>query len=1845
MKKILVILLTLSLAMGAFAGLTLFTVSAEGTNPTSTTTVAGDYSYVDFENESDLDLMGKEGGAISYAPESQLISSGIPTVTPTGKKVGNVLKFSDGTAGHCGVYLVTKDRMQQVVDSAGWYTVSFWMYVEKAPTANAFVQPVFRAFASNSSLSYTGIDYYNNGSLTKTIMFGDTRSLPQATGEWIFYEANLYIYDLAADGVTDINELNKSPLYAVDNNDVNTQIAIGTYGLGSVYYLDSVRFTKVDGTDYDLMQIYKVETSTALQGPNAVKSGLGLYHNGTKATILDYNFNSASLHVTTSWGLRYSDRYSSAGWVNRYIAPHSAGSLDGNYALSSDYQIWCKYGTDICGTRAGAADNALTNPTAEYLAGFEFTHTDLAEFNACQETEEQYYWGGSTSVHKHQNVINYGKVVKNAAPTQPIYSETVIGGNVWYYGDVDGCYTAKATANTGYTFKGWYTGDSVHNANTLVSTDATAYTYGDKLLVAKFDGYTVADVEINDYSGTDTTKIVLNNASNSAITSIDDEGGNGKPASTVYKYNHNVAHYNGGMTFDVAPSVWVDKDKGYNGGGIGTYKLGYWARLDPNDADITSETTGRVSFAFAHYSANSVKWQWVVGPTLTTEWQYFTFNITVTDAALINATTSNANIVANIRFTGETINGSYPGVYGTSAAPTGNMYDWLIDDLTFERVGYVEEEQMFDITVNGSETDVVYINGLPKSTATVTQGSTVEILAQEVIGKTLVGVKYADSNSQIYPAVDGVVNFVMPASDVELELVWRDTDYSGTRITVIGFDNVIFDIVDDTSKLMSATVRVGYTATYNVNGTAYSTFAEAKAAADALITAGTAQFDFTYVYTKKSNDKVNVYVNNTVETVDRLSFYYKTAAATDGSGTAFSYWIDANGNIVSYNRTIAFYPANNIYLTAVYEGAAEKQDVINTTFIKNRDSSITVVSERELTTDFDRHGIKLIEALVQLDTQDVKNILEFKTATASVANAGVSYTLYAKKNSLQGTFVGTKRAADPLKYYYVASFYERGNEIYISDIEEFAPNILDTSISTFENVDTIDQFAAMETGAASHSYQYNNGTNGITRTDLIAKEANGNTYFRTEYGSGGYAAWLSDVSTAANEIDLTDIFKNITEAGRYYLTFDLKLEYSGTNTSATLRPLIRTNTKVDDFNHNANTNQTFGYYMFSHNSVFQPILNSNYADPSGNYFASWQNVQFEFSVTDATIAYIKNNPSTTFVLNFDSVQTTKLAAICLDNLKIVSNNVKLENDAPAAVVDGVEWNVTELTFRTAKSYSASNNEQLKVEFFGEFTNEDGTKTLRIPGYWDGGNSFKLRFTPTEPGKWTYRTVCATDNSLNGKTGTVNVSEYTGDLALYQNGFVKVDSTKKYFVYDNGTPFFYLGDTHWGMISEEFDSAGDSAGSINTSSHFKYIVDKRVNQGYTVYQSQVETANQVNKFYLYDGAVNSFDIDGFKNVDRYFNYIASKGLMHAHTQFGFFPMENTGVMAAFIAMVEAEEAAGETTTVEHLSRYWVARYGAYPVMWTLGQECDNDAYYGDRQTHTTLANNIWVKVAEAINKYDAYNHPTSGHQETYPKVSVTGSGTEAGICAEGASVFYSDAVTQRTGHDWWAAQWGFEYNSPTDAFTVGKDYWNNSTKVAIMYEGKYEFHQTEEFGNRAQGWLAFLNGFYGYGYGIQDIWMYKWATYEEVSADGYSTVTVEEQAQIWGDTVEAASGYQVTYMKQFFENEIGDWYNLVPNFNNGNYFASGESTTLAKNRYSIATNGNNKYVLYLYNDGSTVSGTLKGMDATATYTVKWFNPQTNEYTTVGTAIKSNASGSYSIPAKPSTSDWVLVATKN
>lgn len=583
---------------------------------------------------------------------------------------------------------------------------------------------------------------------------------------------------------------------------------------------------------------------------------------------------------------------------------------------------------------------------------------------------------------------------------------------------------------------------------------------------------------------------------------------------------------------------------------------------------------------------------------------------------------------------------------------------------------------------------------------------------------------------------------------------------------------------------------------------------------------------------------------------------------------------------------------------------------------------------------------------------------------------------------------------------------------------------------------------------------------------------------------------------------------------------------------------------------------------------------------------------------------------------------------------------------PERELSAQTWVANELVFESEKTYEDSFNDvTLDLVLIG-----NGRK-YTVPGFWDGGNTWRVRFVCPSVGAWYFYTVCSdTDNEqLNGRTGKVDCVEYTGEYNIYKKGFVTVEYGQKYLTYGNGEPFFYLGDTHWGL-------GGETLEMVQT------VCRKRKAQGFTVWQSEPIGA----AFDLTNG-VTEEDMAAFADYDKKFELIASNGFVHANAEFFFtYYMENLidnfGGYSDRVIKIEVDKkiekahdlSDGVKKYLEKLSRYWVARYGAYPVIWTLAQECDND-FYNDRGEHPdwNYINNPYKLVAEYIAKYDCYDHPLTAHQEYSGATSAYGSGK--GASAQN-KVYKKSAAPSAfrdvKAHTLYAAQW-----SPEKASRLGndtpKDYWYNSQgKPVINYEGAYCGLWTKNFGARMQGWVAYLSGMYGYGWGAQDTWCYGNTFGEdENSSDGVDTITAKEkQDATWETALEYESGYQCGYMAEFLQST--EWYKLIPRFENKSYFVAGSNVY-----YTYAgTPENDKIVIYFYsfNDTSvaetpnakgaaaTSTGTVGRLECKQRYNYKWFNPITGEYTKTGSFV-STASGTWYAGAKPGT-DMVLYIEK-
>src|ERR1700730_15583136 len=102
-----------------------------------------------------------------------------------------------------------------------------------------------------------------------------------------------------------------------------------------------------------------------------------------------------------------------------------------------------------------------------------------------------------------------------------------------------------------------------------------------------------------------------------------------------------------------------------------------------------------------------------------------------------------------------------------------------------------------------------------------------------------------------------------------------------------------------------------------------------------------------------------------------------------------------------------------------------------------------------------------------------------------------------------------------------------------------------------------------------------------------------------------------------------------------------------------------------------------------------------------------------------------------------------------------------------------------------------------VEVKGEFTGPDGTR-ITVPGFYAGGNIWKIRFSATKPGRWSMTTVSPIA-ALNAHTETD--IQCTANSNPNIHGALLVDPVNRHhFMYEDGSRYFLMGyeaDWLWG----------------------------------------------------------------------------------------------------------------------------------------------------------------------------------------------------------------------------------------------------------------------------------------------------------------------------------------------------------------------------------------------------------------------------------------------------------------
>jgi hypothetical protein len=395
--------------------------------------------------------------------------------------------------------------------------------------------------------------------------------------------------------------------------------------------------------------------------------------------------------------------------------------------------------------------------------------------------------------------------------------------------------------------------------------------------------------------------------------------------------------------------------------------------------------------------------------------------------------------------------------------------------------------------------------------------------------------------------------------------------------------------------------------------------------------------------------------------------------------------------------------------------------------------------------------------------------------------------------------------------------------------------------------------------------------------------------------------------------------------------------------------------------------------------------------------------------------------------------------------------------------------------------------------------------MRVPAFWDGKNVWKMRYASPIVGKHIYHTVMlgTADRGLHDIHGTIDIKPYSGTNPLYQHGPLHVSANKRYLEYNDGKPFFWLGDTWWMGLCARMRWPED----------IKKLAEDRKAKGFNVVQIVAGLYPDMFPFdprganeagYPWEKDYTAIRPEYFDEADKRLLYLADEG----------FTPCIVGAWGYFMPWMGVDK-------MKQHWRYLIARYGALPVVWCAAGEANLPWYlakgfpYDDRQQVTQ-----WTEVMKYIRATDPYHRLLTVHP--------TGIGRwSARHCTDDVSVLDFDML--QTPHGELAAV------APTIS-TMRESYKDSPRMPVIDGEASYEMlmDSIKTQWTRRMFWSCMTNGAAGHTYGANGIWQVNRkgaphgpSPHHPKGSNGYGVIA-------WDDAMNLPGSAQVGFGKKFFE---------------------------------------------------------------------------------------------------------------
>jgi Protein of unknown function (DUF4038)/Domain of unknown function (DUF5060) len=300
---------------------------------------------------------------------------------------------------------------------------------------------------------------------------------------------------------------------------------------------------------------------------------------------------------------------------------------------------------------------------------------------------------------------------------------------------------------------------------------------------------------------------------------------------------------------------------------------------------------------------------------------------------------------------------------------------------------------------------------------------------------------------------------------------------------------------------------------------------------------------------------------------------------------------------------------------------------------------------------------------------------------------------------------------------------------------------------------------------------------------------------------------------------------------------------------------------------------------------------------------------------------------------------------------------------PTALANcAVQWSVI-----SEKDYRDPFND-VKLDFV---VTAAGGQTVRVPGFWAGGRTWRGRYSSATAGLHRFRTECsdAGNAGLHGVTGQVEITPYRGDNPLFLHGALRVAADRRHFAYADGTPFLWLGDTWWMGLCDRLKWPAD----------FQALAADRKQKGFNVIQIvaglypdmpafDARGANEAG--YPWEKDYSRIRPEYFDAADRRIYYLVEQGFVPCVV----------GAWGYHLPWLGADK-------MKKHWRYLVARWGALPVVWCAAGEGTMPFYLSKNPaTESATQRREWTEIIRSIHDTDPFHrlvtiHPPSRARDT------------------------------------------------------------------------------------------------------------------------------------------------------------------------------------------------------------------------------------------------------------------------